>query len=144
MNITLHDYIRGITNVHHSTSTWTIEPRIEINNPDGLTKVERGVCNQVSAEFNLLYRFHSAISERDDKWSQDFHKRIFGDVDIAKLSIPDFIAGALKFEASIPKGKFADTHSCRRNDTHSTNFGRAREENIRWFEERPHDGLFRR
>lgn len=31
--------------------------------------------NQVSAEFNLLYRFHSAISKRDESWTENFMKQ---------------------------------------------------------------------
>ena len=102
MNITLHDYIRGITNVHHSQSTWTIEPRVDIVNDDGSQAVERGVGNQVSSEFNLLYRFHSAVSQRDDKWSQMFMKELFGDRNPEDIPIQEFVKGALAFEASIP------------------------------------------
>lgn len=103
MNITLHDYIRGITNVHHSTSSWTIEPRIDIKNADGLQAVERGVGNQVSAEFNLLYRFHSAVSERDEKWAAMFFKEIFGDRNPEKIPVAEFVVGALEWEKKIPK-----------------------------------------
>lgn len=38
-------------------------------------KVPRGMGNQVSCEFNLLYRFHSALSKRDEKWTEDFMKQ---------------------------------------------------------------------
>ena len=103
MNITLHDYIRGITNVHHSTSTWTIEPRVDILNDDGSRAVELGVGNQVSAEFNLLYRFHSAVSQRDDKWTAMFFKEVFGDRNPQEIPVQDFIAGALAWEAKIPQ-----------------------------------------
>lgn len=103
MNITLHDYIRGITNVHHSTSTWTIEPRVDILNDDGSRAVELGVGNQVSSEFNLLYRFHSAVSQRDDKWTAMFFKELFGDRNPADIPVHEFVAGALAWEAKIPK-----------------------------------------
>ena len=102
MNITLHDYLRGITNVHHSTSTWTIEPRVEILNKDFSIAVERGVGNQVSAEFNLLYRFHSAVSQRDEKWTGMFFREIFGDRKPEDIPIHEFIAGSLAWEAKIP------------------------------------------
>lgn len=103
INISLHDYIRGITNVHHSNSTWTLDPRIEVNASDGSPTVARGVGNMVSAEFNLLYRFHSAISQRDDKWTGEFFKSIFGDKEPEKIGLAEFYQGVVKYEAGIPK-----------------------------------------
>ena len=103
INISLHDYIRGITNVHHSNSTWTLDPRIEVAASKAGPAVERGVGNQVSAEFNLLYRFHSAISDRDDKWTNDFFKSIFGDKPPETIGLREFYQGVVKYEAGIPK-----------------------------------------
>ena len=103
INISLHDYIRGITNVHHSNSTWTLDPRIEIGGTEATPAVERGVGNMVSAEFNLLYRFHSATSERDDKWTGDFFKSIFGDKDPQEIGLREFYQGVGKYEAGIPE-----------------------------------------
>jgi len=103
INISLHDYIRGITNVHHSSSTWTLDPRIDINEHEHGYNVARGGGNQVSAEFNLLYRFHSAISERDGNWTADFFKSTLGDKAPEDITIPDFIRGVTAWEATIPK-----------------------------------------
>ena len=103
INISLHDYIRGITNVHHSNSTWTLDPRIEVAGTANTPAVDRGVGNMVSVEFNLLYRFHSAISQRDDKWTGEFFKGIFGDKDPQEIDLMEFYRGVLKYEASIPK-----------------------------------------
>ena len=36
--------------------------------------VSRGLGNQVTVEFNLLYRFHCAISQKDEKYTEDFMK----------------------------------------------------------------------
>jgi len=103
INISLHDYIRGITNINHSSSTWTLDPRLEVTDTVDGYSVERGVGNQVSVEFNLLYRFHSAISQRDDKWTADFFKGIFNNKEPHEISIPDFIEGVTTWEKSIPK-----------------------------------------
>lgn len=103
INISLHDYIRGITNVHHSSSSWTLDPRIEIAASGSTPALERGVGNQVSAEFNLLYRFHSAVSERDDKWTAEFFKSIFGDKKPEAIGLEEFYKGVLKYESGIPK-----------------------------------------
>lgn len=103
LSITLHDYIRGITNVNHSSSTWTLDPRIEVAGTSSTPAVERGVGNAVSAEFNLLYRFHSAISQRDDKWTGEFFKSMFGDKDPQDIDLKEFYQGVSKWEASIPQ-----------------------------------------
>ena len=103
INISLHDYIRGITNIHHSNSTWTLDPRIEVAGTDASPAVERGVGNMVSAEFNLLYRFHPAISDRDDKWTSDFFRGIYGDKEPETIGLREFYEGVAKYEAGIPK-----------------------------------------
>ncbi|KAL8768874.1 MAG: hypothetical protein Q9194_005595 [Teloschistes cf. exilis] len=103
INISLHDYIRGITNIHHSKSTWTLDPRIEVAATNNTPAVERGVGNMVSAEFNLLYRFHPAISDRDDKWTEDFFRGIYGDKEPETIGLREFYEGVAKYEAGIPK-----------------------------------------
>ena len=103
VNISLHDYIRGITNVHHSASSWTLDPRIEVAGTANTPAVERGVGNMVSAEFNLLYRFHSAISQRDSRWTDQFFKSVFGDKDPQEIGLGEFYRGVKKYEDSIPK-----------------------------------------
>ena len=105
INISLHDYLRAITNTHHSDSTWTLDPRVDI--PDSLLKdgAERGIGNQVTSEFNLLYRFHSTISLRDEKWLNDFFAEIFKDTGkpLEELSLRDGLAALARYEAQIPK-----------------------------------------
>ncbi|KAL0938207.1 linoleate diol synthase [Colletotrichum truncatum] len=71
INITLVDYVRNIVNLNRTNTTWTLDPRQEAGlnagTPDG---AESGTGNVNSAEFNLCYRWHSCISEKDDKWIQ--------------------------------------------------------------------------
>lgn len=105
VNISLHDYLRGLTNTHHSASDWTLDPRVEVArmfDPEG---VPRGIGNQVSAEFNLLYRFHSVISRRDEKWTNEFLQSLFPDISkpLDQLNPQEFIQGLLRFEQSIPQ-----------------------------------------
>lgn len=109
VNISLHDYIRGITNVHHSDSTWTLDPRIEVTATKDTPAVERGVGNMVSAEFNLLYRFHPATSDRDNKWTGDFFKGIYGDKEPETIGLKEFYEGVAKYESGIPKEPSART-----------------------------------
>ena len=105
INISLHDYLRAITNTHHSKSTWTLDPRVEIEKMFGDDGTPRGVGNQVSVEFNLLYRFHSAISKRDDKWTTEFFEGIFpnhkGRLD--QLTPMELYIGLSEYEKKLPR-----------------------------------------
>ena len=70
----LGDYLRAIQGVHEKETTWNFDPRMYIEKTSQGEKVPRGMGNQVSCEFNLLYRFHSALSKKDEKWTEDFMK----------------------------------------------------------------------
>ncbi|MCJ1465542.1 hypothetical protein MMC07_004160 [Pseudocyphellaria aurata] len=72
INISIHDYLRALMGFHQKNTPWTLDPRIKIPHGDDKTGVQRGIGNQVSVEFNLLYRFHSALSKRDREWSEEF------------------------------------------------------------------------
>ncbi|KAF4461846.1 hypothetical protein FALBO_11355 [Fusarium albosuccineum] len=105
INICLHDYLRAITNTHHSKSDWTLDPRVAIDKQFDGEGVPRGVGNQVSVEFNLLYRFHSCISKRDERWINDFFLKLFpgqNPEDFEKLSLVDLGKALQKFEADTP------------------------------------------
>ncbi|KAK6536698.1 hypothetical protein TWF281_000918 [Arthrobotrys megalospora] len=101
INIVLIDYIRVILNLTRTESTWCLDPRAEINKVFSQTGTPQGIGNQVSAEFNLVYRWHSVISERDELWTKGLYKKIFGS-DSADIPLPEFIAGLVKWEKTIP------------------------------------------
>ena len=79
INISIHDYLRVLMGVHTKNTAWTLDPRIEIPARGNKAGVQRGVGNQVSAEFNVLYRFHSPISQRDADWTVEFMKDSFAE-----------------------------------------------------------------
>ena len=60
--------------MHEIDSTWTFDPRMYIDKTALGEGVPPGTSKQVSAEFNLLYRFHSAISRRDEGCTKKFMK----------------------------------------------------------------------
>lgn len=68
IQVSIHDYLRALMGFHQFDSTFTLDPRIA----DDHKNVSRGLGNQVTIEFNLLYRFHCAISGRDEKYTEDF------------------------------------------------------------------------
>lgn len=105
INISLHDYLRAITNTHHSNSDWTLDPRVDTGSV-GDDGVPRGVGNQVSVEFNLLYRFHSCISKKDERWINNFFLKLFPGRtanDIGDVSDAEIGRAFALFDQSIPK-----------------------------------------
>jgi cytochrome P450 len=103
INFVLNDYLRTIVNLNRVDTTWTLDPRFDpskMYNPDG---TPAGVGNMVSVEFNLVYRWHSCISQRDDAWTQEFYKTLFPGQDTKNLTLPEFLRGVHIWEQSIPK-----------------------------------------
>jgi hypothetical protein len=102
INITLVDYVRNIVNLNRCDTTWTLDPRQEMGRDAGTAKgAEAGTGNVVSAEFNLAYRWHSCISEKDDLWIQEFYHDLFGKP-ANEVSHQDMMRGFVKFDQSIP------------------------------------------
>ncbi|KAK4210700.1 heme peroxidase [Rhypophila decipiens] len=115
INICLHDYLRAITNTHSTKSDWTLDPRVEMEktffDAEG---TPRGVGNQVSVEFNLLYRFHSCISKKDERWINDFFLKLFPGKkaeDLSSVSWVELGQALQQFEQSIPKDPSVRTFS---------------------------------
>ena len=57
----------------------------------------------VSVEFNLIYRWHSCISQRDEEWSKEFYRSLFPGKDADQLTMHEFVVGVRAWEASIPE-----------------------------------------
>ena len=105
VSVALGDYLRAIMNLHSTTSDWAFDPRLEIGKKYDGEGVPRGVGNQVSVEFNLLYRFHSCISKRDERWINDFFLKLFPGrkvEDLENVSLPELGQAMLNYEKSIP------------------------------------------
>ncbi|TWU75932.1 hypothetical protein ED733_006304 [Metarhizium rileyi] len=103
INITLVDYVRNIINLNRLDTQWTLDPRQEMGVAKGTSKgAESGVGNVVSAEFNLCYRWHSCISEMDDKWIQDFYVQLLGD-NYGEMNLQKLFAAVKRYELTIPE-----------------------------------------
>lgn len=100
MRILRGDYLRTIVNLNRSNTTWTLDPRVDTGK--GAGSIEWGVGNQVSAEFNLVYRWHSAISKRDEEWTEELYLELFGKPS-HEVSMRELLIGLKNWEASMDK-----------------------------------------
>ncbi len=102
INCILKDYVRTILNLNRTHSTWDLDPREQIGKSIFAEGAAEGVGNQVSAEFNLVYRWHAAVSERDDKWTQQAYGEMFPGKEPSEVSLAEFMQGLRKWEKGIP------------------------------------------
>lgn len=75
VQIILRDYVGAILGLVRDGSDWRLDPLVSIRNVDHRI-VPRGQGNSVSIEFNLLYRWHSALSVQDTLWTEELFKNI--------------------------------------------------------------------
>ena len=98
INCILKDYVRTILELNRTNSSWDLDPRsAKLTGPTA----NGTPGNHVSAEFNLVYRWHSALSERDDKWTQDEFKRLFPGKEPSKIAFHELLAGLDAWEKSL-------------------------------------------
>ena len=87
IQVSIHDYLRALMGFHQFDTNFTLDPRLEIDHRN----VSRGIGNQVTVEFNLLYRFHCAISLKDEKYTEDFMKQTMGLEDPTNVTVSTFL-----------------------------------------------------
>lgn len=101
INIVLRDYVRTILNLNRTESAWDLDPRVTAGKGLFSGDAPSSIGNQVSAEFNLVYRWHAATSERDDKWTQDAYRRMFDGKNPSEVGMPELLEVLGKFEAGL-------------------------------------------
>ncbi len=103
VNIILKDYVRTILNLNRTNSAWALDPRSVSTKTMFNVPTPEGGGNSVSAEFNLIYRWHSALSDKDDKWTQAEYARLFPGKDPKAMSLFELIGGLHKMSAALPE-----------------------------------------
>ena len=100
VQIILKDYVRTILNLNRTDSTWDLDPR----SADGRNLFGEGAGeaagNQVSAEFNLVYRWHSCISRKDEEWTKSLYRQMFPGAQSHDLA--DIVRKLAAFSNSLP------------------------------------------
>ncbi len=104
-NILIKDYVRTILALNRSGSAWNLDPRIKEGKTIFSQPAPQAVGNQVSVEFNLLYRFHPMISRRDETWTADQFRTLLGGGDgrdPAHASVSEMVEALGRFEGGLP------------------------------------------
>lgn len=101
INCILRDYVRTILNLNRTDSIWDLDPRLKEDKSLFITPAPEGLGNQVSAEFNLVYRWHAAISRKDDEWTQEQYKKMFPGRDPAQIPLDELLQTLGNWEAGL-------------------------------------------
>ena len=101
VNIILKDYVRTILNLNRVNTTWDLDPRSNEGNDLLSHPIPEALGNQVSAEFNLVYRWHSCISVKDAHWTEDAYMKIAGGH--RDLNMPELLAALQKWALALPQ-----------------------------------------
>ncbi|KAK3380521.1 putative prostaglandin G/H synthase 2/cyclooxygenase 2, pgh2/cox2 [Lasiosphaeria ovina] len=103
IQISVHDYLRALMGFHQFNTNFTLDPRADFDQK----KTSRGIGNQVTVEFNLLYRFHCAISLKDEAYTEEFMQKVMGFRDPRNTPLPVFLQtmAAIKQKAADDKKK---------------------------------------
>ncbi|KAI5926939.1 linoleate diol synthase precursor [Camillea tinctor] len=103
VNIILKDYVRTILNINRTGSTWVLDPRTqEKRSAFNSSPAPMATGNRVSVEFNLIYRWHSAMSKRDEDWTDDLLKKALDGKDPSTASLGDLRQALWQFDKNIP------------------------------------------
>ncbi|KUI54671.1 Linoleate diol synthase [Cytospora mali] len=109
INIVMKDFVRTILALNRADTTWSLDPRAKEGKTVFSKGVPAGTGNFVSAEFNLLYRWHSTISPKDEKWAIAEFKRLLKGKVPETASTNDFLGALAAWHASMPSGPEART-----------------------------------
>ncbi|GJJ14696.1 hypothetical protein Clacol_008963 [Clathrus columnatus] len=89
MQAILHDYVGCILHMTPDINPWYLDALAELRDSshDILPRGEGNVC---SVEFNLLYRWHATTSEKEEKWLDEFSKRVFPNKSYDEITVEQF------------------------------------------------------
>lgn len=100
--ILVHDYVRTILNLQRVDSGCNLDPRMEYGRFVGQTKIENSGGNQVSSDLNLMYRWHSTISAKDEQWLQQHITGLLPNVNAEDMTVHELYTYMHRFALQQP------------------------------------------
>ncbi|KAG1883750.1 heme peroxidase [Suillus subluteus] len=101
MQIILTDYVGGILGLVRDGLTWRLNP-LQGFREQTHDVSQRGAGNAVSLEFNMLYRWHAAISRQDEVWIKHTFKDILPGKDPSIITVKEFKAAVRESSTQMP------------------------------------------
>ena len=98
INIVLQDYVRTILGLNRVNTLWNLDPRSDCGKTLVGDKIPEAGGNQVSAEFSLVYRWHSCVSKRDAAWTTELVEKVK-----AETGNPDTMRAAAQWADDLAK-----------------------------------------
>lgn len=86
MNIILNDYIPTMVGIPELNAARILDPNVFGDDVNDST----ATGNQVSCEFSLIYKFHTMISDKDDKYLQSLLQNILPGKDISTVAPSEY------------------------------------------------------
>lgn len=93
MSVVLNDYVAGFIGTTRSEGGWSMAPFDDFRDTNH-QPVGRGEGNHVSVEFDILYRWHSVVSTKEEDWTLNIIQSLFPNKKVGDLKKEDFF-GAL-------------------------------------------------
>lgn len=101
INIILKDYMRTILSLNRTDSDFNLDPRQVLSNGKMTGPKFASPGNVVAAEYNLVYRWHSAVSPKDQELAESQWRSLFGEKDPLDVPIPVMLQEFGKLEKNL-------------------------------------------
>ena len=101
-NIIIRDYVRTLLSLNRTDSAWAVDPRARQHKTAFNTEIPHSTGNQVSIEFNLIYRWHSCLSQRDATWTENKFRTMLCGQEPAKANLGQMLRAMKTLDDSIP------------------------------------------
>jgi linoleate 10R-lipoxygenase len=115
IKMVFNDCIRTILDLQRMDASWNLNPGAGIQETLGQHNIDGTNDNQTSAEFNLIYRRHSTISVKSERWLSDHIAKICPDTKIENLDLDDMRSGIRRYAGLPPadpgRRRFGDLRS---------------------------------